>query len=118
MEIYRNILESLTSGIISISRDGRILYINPIARKILHLYEKIENIHYKEAFQRYPEIIDLIYDMITNNKTIRRGEVRTSHVDVDIVIGYSTMQIKDEKNNHIGYTIIFQDLNIVYGKNI
>ncbi|MCX7905594.1 MAG: hypothetical protein N2446_02710 [Elusimicrobiales bacterium] len=114
MEIYKYILDSLTSGIISFLKDGTILYANPMAKKILHISYSLENTSYKESFKNLEGLIDVIDDMIKNSRTIRRAEVKIKQSNFYLNIGYSSMQLKDENNNHIGYTIIFQDLSILY----
>lgn len=113
MELHKAILDNLTSGILTLSREGIILYLNPMARKILHISKDIENSHYKNSLSSLPEIVKLIDDMIENNRTVRRAEVNIMQSNFYLKIGYSSMQLKDGPK-HIGYTIIFQDLSILY----
>jgi len=114
MDIYKLILENLKSGIISFDVAGNILYLNPMAEKILHIQrEDLINKNYKEVLTQYPEFEDLIYTMITQNKTVRRGEINITHAEFILRIGYSSMQIKDTTQSIAGYTLIFQDLSII-----
>ncbi len=114
MDIYKNILENLSSGVIAFSKDGIIIYLNPMAKKILHLSQKLENTFYKQSLSSLPEFVDTIDEMILNNRTIRRGEVKIKQSNFSLTIGYSSMQLKDENMNQIGYIMIFQDLSIIY----
>lgn len=114
MEIYKDILENLSSGILVISKDGNVMYMNPMAKKILHLYNDLENTTYIESLQNYPELVEMIRNMIETNKTVRRSELTIKQSNFYLKIGYSSMQLKNSKDEHIGYTIIFQDLSIIY----
>jgi len=119
MDIYRIILENLTSGIISLDIDGIILYINPMAEKILHIKRNdIVNKKYNIAFSIYPELNYMIDNMIKNNKTIRRDNLEITHGSIILRIGYSSMFLKDDNGRQIGYNIIFQDMDVIskYGK--
>ncbi|MBP7796416.1 MAG: PAS domain-containing protein [Elusimicrobiales bacterium] len=114
MDIHKLILENLKSGIISFDVDGNILYLNPMAEKILHLNrEELINKNYKDVLNQYTEFEDLVYDMISENKTVRRGEMNITHAEFILRIGYSSMQIKDTNQSIVGYTLIFQDLSII-----
>ncbi|MEF3279716.1 MAG: PAS domain-containing protein [Elusimicrobiota bacterium] len=110
---YKIILDNLTSGITTVDKNGNIVYINSMAGKILHLSTDIISKNYMDAFKNYTELCDLIYNMIKENKTVRRGEIVITHASILLKIGYSTMQVKDENGELLGYTIIFQDLNLV-----
>jgi len=115
MDIHKIILENLTSGIISFNENGIILYLNPMASKILHLKNSnISGKSYKDVFYIYPSLCELIEDIIKNDKIIRRGELMITHSIIELKIGYSSMIIKAE--DFKGYTIIFQDLSIIEKK--
>lgn len=113
-EIYKNILENLSSGILTISKEGVILYINPMAKKILHLSHELENTNYEKSLQQYPQLLEMIAEMIKTNKTTRRSELTIKQSNFYLTIGYSSMPLRNSKNEQIGYTIIFQDLSILY----
>lgn len=114
MEIYKDILDCLSSGVMAFSKDGNIIYINPMAKKILHIYEPLENTNYRESLCELKELIKVIDDMVINNKTVRRSEVKIKQSNFYLTLGYSSMQLKDSSQNHKGYIIIFQDLSILY----
>lgn len=110
--IHQLILDSLTSGLIYFNTDGIIQYINPTAKKILHINYDINQKKYTEIFEIYPPLLNLIKNTIETNHTVRRSEISVEHGSITLKIGYSTMQVKDG-NDIVGYSIIFQDLNIV-----
>ncbi|MGC9071004.1 MAG: PAS domain-containing protein [Elusimicrobiales bacterium] len=114
MEIYRNILESLSSGIIAFSKDGRIIYLNPMAKKILHLPHPIENTDYRKSLSSIPQLVGVIDEMIISNRTVQRAEIKIVQSNFNLTLGYSSMQLKDSNMNHIGYIMIFRDLRIIY----
>lgn len=108
---YKAILDNLTGGLISIDHEGLIIYINPMAEKILKIEGK--NFLYKNfkiAFTSFPELIAAIDKTMSTGKTARRAEMRIMHADIPIKIGYGTMPVKS-KNKILGYYIIFQDIS-------
>jgi PAS domain S-box-containing protein len=115
MDIHKSILENLASGIICFDENGKILYINPTACKILHIKQEntIGNL-YTDAFDIYPPLCNLIEEIIKNDKIILRDELAIIYSTIEIKIGFSSMIMTDE--NFKGYIIIFQDLSIIAKK--
>lgn len=108
---HKALLDNLTGGLIGVDNDGIVIYVNPMAGKILRINEK-ECLYknFREAFVSYPDLIEVIDRMMKTGKTVRRAELRIMHADVPLKIGYGTMIVKSEGKN-LGYSIIFQNIS-------
>jgi nitrogen fixation/metabolism regulation signal transduction histidine kinase len=118
VEYYQCILDNLTGGLISVDMSGKIVYLNPMAGKILHWDEadKCLGCNYAKAFEGFPALKGVIKETLETNKTVRRAEISIMHANVPLVIGYSTMHVKNHEGNNLGVTVIFQDISFVGGK--
>ena len=50
---------------------------------------------------------------IETGKTVRRSEISIMHANVPLIIGYSTLMIKNAKGTDLGIAVIFQDISFV-----
>lgn len=114
-EYYQCVLDNLTGGLISVDMDGKVVYINPTARQLLH----IEHISacldkkYDSAFENFPALKDVIHETIESGKTVGRAEITIMHAGTPLIIGYSTMHVRRADGKEMGVTIIFQDISFV-----
>ncbi|MFA6434835.1 MAG: PAS domain-containing protein [Elusimicrobiales bacterium] len=117
VEYYQCILDNLTGGLISVDISGTVVYINPMAGKILHW----EDMHgcleadYNKAFDNFPALHQVIKEALETHKTVRRAEISIMHANVPLIIGYSTMCVKGRDGRDLGVTVIFQDISFVGG---
>ncbi|MFH1619249.1 MAG: PAS domain-containing protein [bacterium] len=111
-EYYKSILDNLTGGLVSIDMDGEIIYINPTAGKILHMADPHQFIgrQFKKAFMDFPALCDVIIETLKTHKTVHRSEVSILHGNTPLIIGYSTLQVKNGKGTLLGIAVIFQDI--------
>lgn len=118
-EYYRSILDNLTGGLVSVDLEGTIVYINPTAGRILRLSKTGGLVGMKcgEALGDFPTLCEVINDALQTHKTVHRAEISILHGDVPMIIGYSTLQIKNPKSEYLGIAIVFQDLTFVSRKN-
>jgi len=102
--LHENILQSLTSGVITLDFDGDIISINESGLKIIgidsvkkvvgkHLSDFFEGVNIQELLDKKRE--ELIYKM-------KKGR--------EMILGFSASMLRDSKGVNHGYTIIFQDL--------
>lgn len=113
-EYFRSVLDNLTGGFLSVSLDGRVVYVNPTAGRILHLPDvgALVGISYTKALADFPALLAVIRDALATRKTVHRAEVSVSHGDAALVIGYSTLQVRSRKGDSLGIGIIFQNLTM------
>ncbi len=117
-EYYQSILDNLTGGFLSVSLEGVVVYINPTAGKILHLKDlgALIGKNYAEALDAFPALREVVRVTLETHQTVHRAEVSVLHGDAPLVIGYSTLQVKNRAGEYLGLGIIFQDLTFVKKK--
>jgi len=105
--LHENILQSLTSGVMTIDHDGNIISVNKIGLEIL-------GIHFEEnILGRYLSSIMSglhIEDVISQK---REQMLYTMPDGKKITLGFSTSELRDADEIVQGYIIIFQDLTEV-----
>lgn len=114
-EYYQSILDNLTGGFLSVSLEGGLVYINPTAGKILHLPDIAALIgkDYTVALGGFSALCDVVREALATHRTVHRAEVSVLHGDAPLIIGYSTLQVKNRRGEYLGLGIIFQDLTFV-----
>ncbi|MDP3541744.1 MAG: PAS domain-containing protein [Elusimicrobiota bacterium] len=117
-EYYQSILDNLTGGFLSVSLDGAVVYVNPTAGRILHLKDLAALIgkDYAAALGAFPALCAVVRDALATHQTVHRAEVSVLHGDAPLIIGYSTLQVKNRAGEYLGLGIIFQDLTFVKKK--
>lgn len=116
-EYYRAVLDNLSGGFVSVDLDGKVVYGNPTAGRILHVpMGAATGRSYEDALAPYPAVIEVIRAALETRTTVHRGEVKARHGDAEMIIGYSTLQVKAPGGESLGVGIIFQDLTMVLAK--
>jgi PAS domain-containing protein len=116
-EYYRSILDNLSGGFLSVDLDGKVVYGNSTAGRILHIpMGAVLGQPYEKALAPYPALLDVLRDAIVKQTIVHRGEVSAKHGDAEMIIGYSTLQVRNGQGVHLGIGIIFQDLTMVLRK--
>lgn len=114
-EYYRSILDNLTGGFLSVDLQGTVVYLNPTAGRILHLSDLkvLVGKPYTGALSGFPALCDVVREALSTHKTVHRAEVSVLHGDKPMVIGYSTLQVRNQHGEYLGIGIIFQDLTFI-----
>ncbi len=117
-EYYQCILDNLTGGLISVDLSGKVVYVNPMAGKILRMDSDFccADTAYERAFESFPALKDVIRETIETGKCVRRAEISIMHANTPLIIGYSTMLVKNHEGAELGITVIFQDISFVNKK--
>lgn len=117
-EYYQCILDNLTGGLISVDMKGKVVYMNPMAGKILHMPPETccSDKSYGEMFDAFPALNEVIRETIDSKKCVRRAEISILHANTPLIIGYSTMLVKNAAGGELGVTVIFQDISFVARK--
>lgn len=85
---FRQVLDSLTSGVIVVRRDGTILAVNPASR--LHLNLDAKALHESTRFDELPGLehfVDVMEEIFRSGEPVRRRELTLSHGGEQKVIG-------------------------------
>jgi len=110
--LHRSIVQSMTSGLLTIDLNGRIVFSNNAAQEILGINSsEIAALTVTELFPA----IDISLLPRGNGPAIRKSAVRRESVftrptGLQITIGYSASILQDESGETFGWTIIFIDL--------
>ena len=114
-EYYECILDNLTGGLVSVDLKGKVVYLNPMAGKILRMDPETccRDMQYEAAFAYFPALKDVIKETLETGKCVRRAEISIMHANTPLIIGYSTMLVKNHEGQELGVTVIFQDISFV-----
>jgi len=102
--LHQNILQSLTSGVVTLDLDEKVISINKSGLDILDIKNEEEIIDKKfESFLPDISILDLIEQ--------KRNQINYyTPAGKSLILGIAASLLKDETNSTRGYTVIFQDL--------
>ena len=106
-EIQKHLINSMRSGLITLDNQGKIIYYNIAAIRILG--EGIKNCYGAALSEIWPEAAPFLEDC-TSSMTNDRHEIS---MDVDgkrMVLGISCFPIEDSADELVGYGLIFQDI--------
>ncbi len=106
--LFRSIVESVDTGVMTTTLQGRIKTFNRAAQTITgYSLKSVENRLISEVFPDLSGMLNL-----TDQARVRsRSEVDISNGDRRMVhLGCSLSSLKDRRGKHIGYILIFQDL--------
>lgn len=114
-EYFQGILDNLTGGMISIDNEEKVVYINPMAGKILHISDprRLLGLKYNIAFKSFPALKEVIQETLETGKLVRRSEITIMHASVPLIIGYSTLQVKNVMGKILGVAVTFQDITFL-----
>ena len=112
------ILEHMSSGILVIDHDGKILTINPTAEQILGVDKlDIVGLHVEAAFDPLtPEFAREVFEALESDRGKLRNEISVKRDrGIQIPLGLSISILKDERDETRGVIAVFQDLTEVRG---
>ena len=116
-EYYRSILDNLSGGFLSVDLAGNVVYGNQTAGRILHIpMGAVLGKPYERALAPYPALCAVLRAALTTHTTVHRAEFSATHGDAEMLIGYSTLQVRNGKGDYLGIGIIFQDLTLVLAR--
>ena len=117
-EYFQSVLDNLAGGFLSVDLSGIVVYVNPTAGRILHIPDAAGLVgkSFAEALAGFPALCDVVRDTLKTRLTAHRAEVSVLHGDAPLIIGYSTLQVKNREGEALGIGIIFQDLTFVAGR--
>jgi len=107
-----NILQSVTSGVLTFNCERRITTFNAAAGMILHLSpEAVLGKSYEVVFGGNDKIARLLRETVDCGKEVAREECEVERSDgKKIWLGLNTSVLRDRNNTTIGATLVFTDL--------
>ncbi len=108
------ILNSMSAGVMILDRDGKVLRLNPSARRILALSpSEVVGRPVQEMAERFPELVAVLSAGLSDARTYRRREI-TVWLDEfesgERYLGITTSLIHDDEHKVVGISILLTDL--------
>lgn len=108
-----DILRHLNSGLLTIDRDGKIIFFNQAAEDILDMAESdVRGRGFQDVFsERMPNLADNLSEVLQFQRRFPRNEIEiTNRTGIQIPLGISTSVLLGEDNSVRGVIAIFRDL--------
>jgi PAS domain S-box-containing protein len=107
------IVNGLNAGLMVVDSENRMQIINPRAAQILKIKPnqmQDADRSITELLSTAPQAMVFLKAVLDEKKTVPRGQVKVGINGAEIIIGYSAVPIKTEKDDYAGMTFLFQDI--------
>lgn len=108
---YRDVIHSITSGLVTTDRDGRISSLNRAGQRILHRTpEELLGRPVWEAGLFSEERWRQLAGAATGERGRLTSEVQVFHEAAPIHVGYSVTELQNTEGRGVGWIMLFQDV--------
>jgi signal transduction histidine kinase len=110
---FRHLVFNLRTGVLAITRDGRVAVMNEIAYRVLGLTPRAADIGrpFTEVLYDCPEMARVLQVAFESDDLPNRAEMRLRKTGKSV--GYSLSLIHDDDGRQVGATVFFKDLTRV-----
>ena len=110
---FRHLVSNLRTGVLAITRDGRVAVLNDIAARVLDLTPQPGDIGrpFADALQGCPEVARVLQSAFDGDDLPNRAEMRLRKTGK--AIGYTLSLIHDDAGQQVGATLFVKDLTRV-----
>jgi len=110
---FRHLVFNLRTGVLAITRDGRIAVLNDMAHRVLALAGRSSYIGrpFADVLNEVPEVMRVLQQAFDSNDLPNRAEMRLRKTGR--AIGYTLSHIHDDDGRMVGATLFFKDLTRV-----
>jgi signal transduction histidine kinase len=110
---FRHLVFNLRTGVLAITRDGRIAAMNDMAYRVLALPGGVDFIGrpFTEVLVEVPEVLRVLQQAFDGNDLPNRAEMRLRKTGR--AMGYTLSHIHDDNGRMVGATLFFKDLTKV-----
>jgi signal transduction histidine kinase len=110
---FRHLVLNLRTGVLAITRQGRLAAINDLAYRVLGLTPRATDIGrpFTEVLQDCPEVSRVLQEAFETDDLPNRAEMRLRKTGR--AIGYTLSRINDDRGALVGATLFFKDLTRV-----
>ena len=110
---FRHLVFNLRTGVVAITRDGRLAAMNDLAYRVLGLQMQPNDIgrHFSEVLIDVPEVTRVLQQAFDTDDLPNRAEMRLRKTGR--AMGYSLSHIHDDHDRMVGATLFFKDLTRV-----
>ncbi len=113
VDFYRNMVWSLSNGVIAITRAGLISVMNETAYRVLGMTARHSDIGrpFADVLRDHPDIVRILGGAFDLSTLPNRAEMRLKNTRK--VIGYTLSHVEDLSGHRVGATLFFKDLTRV-----
>jgi signal transduction histidine kinase len=114
---FRDMVACMSNAVLSIGRDGSVVFVNDEARRILSLPELHagwpggDGVHFSELLKEHHDLVRLFASAFELSTLPNRAELRLK--SSGRVIGYTLSLVHDERGRSYGASLFFKDLTLV-----
>ena len=110
---FRHLVLNLRTGVLAITRQGRLAAMNDLAYRVLGLTARPTDIGrpFTEVLQDCPEVSRVLQEAFESDDLPNRAEMRLRKTGR--AIGYTLSRINDDRGTLVGATLFFKDLTRV-----
>ena len=110
---FRHLVLNLRTGVLAITRQGRVAAMNDLAYRVLGLTSRPTDIGrpFAEVLQDCPEVSRVLQKAFATDDLPNRAEMRLRKTGR--AIGYTLSRINDDRGTLVGATLFFKDLTRV-----
>jgi two-component system sensor histidine kinase PilS (NtrC family) len=110
--LYRNIIESINSGLLTVDKDNRIIYFNRAAEQITgYAFSEIRDATIDEVFPELQEVEEDTQQFVNYDGLQSRFQISFKMADGKIrYLGFSKSILKDSEGDILGEVYAFQDV--------
>ncbi|MBU2529563.1 MAG: GAF domain-containing protein [Elusimicrobia bacterium] len=103
-------INNLSGGFIGVDIEQKVIFFNPKAQEIFEVGTEYLNKNIMDLMELCPDIVNVIGDVLKQDKIVRRQDFKCSVNGKEKIIGYSSMNIKGVEGENMGAGMIFQDI--------
>jgi PAS domain S-box-containing protein len=110
---FRNLVVHLRTGVLAITRDGRVAFINDLAYRVLGLPSRPDYVGrpFADVLTDLPEVARVLQRAFDSDDLPNRAEMRLRKTGR--AVGYSLSLVHDDDGGTVGATLFFKDLTKV-----
>jgi two-component system, NtrC family, sensor histidine kinase PilS len=110
--LHRDVIQSISSGLITTDLDGRIVTMNRAAEEILD--RRLDTLRHapiaESGLLNEADWLDLTQNILASEQSGLRSERRIVRPDRHQIVGFTLSQLRDATQKNRGFLLIFQDL--------
>ena len=110
---FRQLVFNLRTGVLAISRQGRVVAMNDMAYRVLGLGPQRDDVGrlFTEVLHDCPEVCRVLQEAFESDDLPNRAEMRLRKTGR--AVGYTLSRIQDDEGRLVGATLFFKDLTRV-----